>query len=204
MAEYNPNEFSQTIIPLPEEEEAPPPPPPPKLDPVPLNADCGDPEANSYVTLAEANAYFAGDVYFRSTWELLQPSEREQWLIYATRSVDIFGPWVGEKQYPEVQPLEFPRIERGVPLSQSFLIPNSIPKNIKEAQLQMVVYLYRNGEKEDNFQTKLGVLNGLVQMEFKETQKSRLAQMVSQGELETVKALVKPFLGTGQVNWSRA
>lgn len=202
MAEYNPNEFNSTIIPLAEEEEAPPPPPPPKLDPIRLEAQCGHPDANSYATREQADSFYAGDVYFRNTWQLLQPEEREQWLIFAARSVDIFGPWVGERQFEE-QPMEFPRVEKGVPLSQSKIIPNQIPKQIIEAQLQMLVYLYKQGQEEENFQTKLGVLNGLVQMEFKEKQKGRITKLVSQGELETVKALVRPYLGTGQISWSR-
>ena len=62
---------------------------------------------NSYVTVAEADSYFAERLH-SETWSGASPTDKEKALITATGLLDQ-KPWVGEAE-DELQPLAFPRI----------------------------------------------------------------------------------------------
>ena len=62
---------------------------------------------NSYVTVAEADSYFA-DRLHSETWSGASPTDKEKALITATGLLDQ-KPWVGEAEN-ELQSLAFPRI----------------------------------------------------------------------------------------------
>lgn len=72
-----------------------------------LNANLGDPSANSYVTLQEANNYIRNVRGHSSTWDLLSVEGKKRLLIEAARDVDRLN-FIGEKYY-DFQALEFPR-----------------------------------------------------------------------------------------------
>lgn len=61
---------------------------------------------NTFISLAEANAYFSGRPH-SETWQSLSDTEKEQALIFATLKINSKH-FVGSKLSAE-QPLEFPR-----------------------------------------------------------------------------------------------
>lgn len=72
-----------------------------------LNAKLGDPEANSYVTLQEANNYIRNVRGHSSTWDLLSTEGKKRLLIEAAREMDRLN-FIGSKYY-DFQAMEFPR-----------------------------------------------------------------------------------------------
>lgn len=77
--------------------------------PVILVATPGAPNANSYATLAEADAYNAG-VVGGEAWsdEAVTRDQRLRALVHATRVLDAHVDWIGERA-TESQALEWPR-----------------------------------------------------------------------------------------------
>ena len=97
-----------------------------------INATLKDANANSYVTLAEANTYFE-TVPDSSNWTNKTDDQKNRSLISATRWIDSFV-FFGDR-CDEDQALKFPRTNYqvdGVELSCSL-----IPNNIKYAQYEL-------------------------------------------------------------------
>ena len=92
---------------------------------------------NSYVSLEEANEYFAqrlGADY----WASLDDEQKEKALITATKKIDRL-PFIGSKKDP-AQPLQFPRI----PLGQN--VPQAIKDAVCEEALTELQFLNANDE----------------------------------------------------------
>lgn len=101
---------------------------------------------NSYVTLEEADTYFAqrlGADY----WATLEDAQKEKSLITATKKIDRL-PFIGYKQNPS-QPLQFPRFYYNS-CSYNGLQIADIPPQLKEAvceeALTELQYLEANSE----------------------------------------------------------
>ncbi len=97
-----------------------------------INATVKDANANSYVTLAEANTYFE-TVPDSSTWTNKTDDQKNRALISATRWIDSFV-FYGDR-CDDGQALKFPRNNYqvdGVELACS-----TIPSNIKYAQYEL-------------------------------------------------------------------
>ena len=78
---------------------------------------------NSYVTVAEADAYFA-DLYDRDKWA--SEANKEGALISATQQLDLLCDWYGWKSDAD-QVLEFPRVPDADP----------VPQAVKDAQCEI-------------------------------------------------------------------
>lgn len=76
-----------------------------------LNSKLGDPDANSYITMQEANNYIRNVRGHSSTWDLLSAEGKARLLIEATIDIDRLN-FIGSKYY-EFQALEFPRDDHG-------------------------------------------------------------------------------------------
>ena len=97
-----------------------------------INATVKDANANSYVTLTEANTYFE-TVPDSSTWDNKTDDQKKRSLISATRWIDSFV-FYGDR-CDDGQALKFPRNNYqvdGVELACS-----TIPNNIKYAQYEL-------------------------------------------------------------------
>jgi hypothetical protein len=90
-----------------------------------INAILGDINQNSYVTVAEADAYFA-DRAFASAWSSFE--DKESLLILCSRMLDWYISWKGFKK-AVLQPMEWPRtyviVKDGTELSDE-LLPNEV------------------------------------------------------------------------------
>ena len=101
-----------------------------------INATVKDANANSYVTLTEANTYFE-TVPDSSTWTDKTDDQKNRALISATRWIDSFV-FYGDR-CDDGQALKFPRNNYqvdGVELACS-----TIPLNIKYAQYELALSL---------------------------------------------------------------
>ena len=106
-----------------------------------INATIKDANANSYVTLAEANTYFE-TVPDSSTWTNKTDDQKNRSLISATRWIDSFV-YYGDR-CDDGQALKFPRNNYqvdGVELACS-----TIPVNIKYAQYELARALANDSE----------------------------------------------------------
>lgn len=100
----------------------------------------GIPEANSYVTLAEADAYLTNRLR-TETWAEAVEEDQIRALIQATQALDTLVPWRGHKTFSE-QGLGWPRL--GVqspdgPVIESDVVPNLV----KHATIEMALELLR-------------------------------------------------------------
>jgi len=97
-----------------------------------INATPGSPSANSYDTIAEADAYHQGNPYAASGWMIISPLRKEQLLRRATRLIDVMpGAWNGNATTAQ-QALGFPR--RGLKTRNGYPVPsNALPTELKEA-----------------------------------------------------------------------
>lgn len=98
--------------------------------------------ANSYVSLAAADAYFAMDVQFDDTWDALADAAKEQYLQWATRILDQKVQWKGTKT-TDTSPLRWPRT--GVYNRDGILIDtDEMPQQLTEAVCELVKFLQTN------------------------------------------------------------
>ena len=102
----------------------------------------GASDANSYVTVAEADAYFA-DSYGRGKWATSAQADREALVISASRSLDQYINWSGQRA-TSTQSMEWPR--KGTFDRAGNLIPDTIiPSQVKYATYELAYYMLDTG-----------------------------------------------------------
>lgn len=123
-----------------------------------LNATPGATDANSYPTLADANAYHEGRLH-TSDWTSATDANKEAGLVWATRIIDTGYVWNGSK-YSNVQSLEWPR----------FGVENSsvVPVRLKDSVSEFAMLLIREDRTEDLTPTELtSVVAGSIKVDMK-------------------------------------
>lgn len=150
----------------------------------------GGTTSNSYVTEAEADAYFEAYTHFSATWLALTQQVKYARLISAARSLDRFR-FVGWKADPE-QAMAFPRVRQSYSSELVALgidsVGQEIPEEIKRAQMQMVMYLHFNASSTTGAvarEISSVDVDGVVAVQF--DQKNTSAEAVSHGSLQAVK-----------------
>ncbi len=97
-----------------------------------------DPNANSYASVAEADARHAASTS-ADAWDLFDLPVKEQRLVTATRRLDTLFDWVG-LPYRADQPLGFPRRnlrdQTGRPVYM-----RRVPINVKNATIDLALWL---------------------------------------------------------------
>jgi hypothetical protein len=77
-----------------------------------LNSKLGDPNANSYTSLTEANNYIMNKYGHSNKWDSLSIEGKKRLLVEAAKCIDRFK-FIGDKYY-DSQSLEFPRDDHDV------------------------------------------------------------------------------------------
>ena len=150
-----------------------------------LDATLGGASANSYVTVAEADAYFATS-FGRTAWVSALPANKEIVLIESTRLLDLLVSWKGYVK-SDTQALRWPRTYvpnidgryNGVGTIESYISDSIVPKDIKNAVFELAYSLLSNGgfQASENELSKVKV--GPVSIDFSDTVKSNgLPKMV--------------------------
>ncbi len=102
---------------------------------------------NSYISLEEANEYFAGRLG-ADYWDTLDDTQKEKALITATKRIDTLS-FIGSKQKPK-QPLQFPRFYysgleyNGLQLAD---VPQQLKDAVCEEALTTLQYIENNSEE---------------------------------------------------------
>lgn len=134
-----------------------------------LIATAGAPNANSYATLVEANAYHEAHAY-ASVWDdAADDAARERALVMATRLLDAQVDWVGEIATTS-QALAWPRLwavdRHGRSLSSSV-----IPQPIKDATAEYARQLLagdRTLDRDSDVEGLARVKAGPVEVQFRD------------------------------------
>lgn len=126
-------------------------------------ADVGLDTANSYVTVAEADAYFS-DSFGRPLWANATNDAKATLVVYASRLLDQYMEWAGIKA-TDTQSMEWPRI--GAYDRFGAVIPSDqIPKQVKYAAFELAYYVLENNGLSFADQTIDSVKVGSIQVEF--------------------------------------
>jgi len=99
-----------------------------------LNATIGSPDANSYVTVAEANAYFTNRVH-SDAWSDFD--EQTSALVTASQMLDWYVKWKGYKATSE-QSVGWPRVNV-VRRDGTTVASDIIPKEVKVATFELAL-----------------------------------------------------------------
>lgn len=126
-------------------------------------ATVGAVDANSYVTVAETDAYFA-DSFGRGRWGSASQTDREALVITASRTLDQYMTWAGQKTTEE-QSMEWPRT--GTYGKTHIPYPDDIiPGPVKFATMELAYYILENGSLSFADQTVDMVKVGPIEVEF--------------------------------------
>ena len=145
---------------------------------------------NSYVTVAEADTYFADRL--DASWQTANETRKGQALVTATRMLDEML-WVGTVLNDE-QPLAFPRVcEYFDPKSGTFVYLNgdSTPKRVITACMEQAEHLLTNEGLLNDTDSVDSISVGPIKLDT-----MRAAQKVA----STVKTMIKPLLVNAGAN----
>jgi len=123
--------------------------------------------ANSYVTVAYADAYLAANIHVFATWDALLDADKENLLVWATRELDNRVRWKGTKTDPD-SALRWPRT--GVYDRDNNLIPDDeIPKQLMDAVCELARFFMASDRTADTGKEGLKVLQvDVIRLEFDE------------------------------------
>jgi hypothetical protein len=101
--------------------------------------------ANSYVTLVEAQDYISVVPSFeRVIWDALLQAQREDLLIYSTRTLNNRAKFAGDRSFPTTQSLQWPR--KCATDCEGITYPEDvIPGRIKSAVIEMALFYSKQG-----------------------------------------------------------
>ncbi len=95
--------------------------------------------ANSYLTVAEADAILCVNPVMYATWTALTAQQMDEYLVWASDYIDCYVQWFGTKTVPD-SGLRWPRT--GVCDCDGIEIgPNEIPDKLKTAVAQLAIFL---------------------------------------------------------------
>lgn len=144
-------------------------------------------DANSYVSLAEADAYFETHPFYADAWSFLGSAQRTVLLVAATRMLDVQYVWYGYRS-TSTQALEWPRT--GVRDQYDQIIgSNTMPLRLRQAVCEQAYYLTKGDKSaeavEDPGLDKLKI--DVIELDFASAIRSTSTQAVP----SSVRALLR-------------
>jgi hypothetical protein len=104
-----------------------------------FNTTVGDPAANSYATVAEADDYLTqARLHVSTGWTELTNNQKEAALMWATREVDLYE-YVGTLLATD-QALQWPRLN-AYTHDGRLVAEDAIPQAVKDAQAELAYFL---------------------------------------------------------------
>lgn len=107
----------------------------------------GAADANCYLTLAEADAYFSNRAH-ASTWEALDDLNKEQLLITASSILDWYATWKGIR-VTATQSMDWPRTGVLDKIGEEYL-DTVIPPDVKTATCELALSTITSDRTADN------------------------------------------------------
>lgn len=98
----------------------------------------GVPNANSYVTVEEADDYLVQNIHVSEKWAALDLETKQYLLSWASRYLDQHATWRGYPTFPTAR-LQWPRSY--VRVNGYLVDPHTIPQVIKDATCELARYL---------------------------------------------------------------
>ncbi len=120
-----------------------------------LNATLGDSDANSYVTLVEADAYFE-DRMHASAWEALTDEVKSNLLVTSSQMLDWYINWKGTKT-TTTQSMDWPR-EDAIRPSGVEIEDDVLPPEVKTAVYEQALVSIEADRMEDDPLAGIGQL----------------------------------------------
>lgn len=153
--------------------------------------------ANSYVTLAEADDYFGSHLFYADNWDDLGEPDKENALMTATAMLDGIMNWYGYISSFS-QALGWPRY--GVADREYRVIPtDAVPQAVKIATMELAMFLSRGDPFAAASSTGVDRLKvDVIEIEFTNTQNggSRLPSPVPASALLALRGLGEYTLGS--------
>jgi hypothetical protein len=163
------------------------------------------PNANTYIGLTDANAYFEGRAHSEE-WEAANPDEKEVALVNATRSIDQMMDYYGWRVNKTTQSLGWPRVWVNDPegwqlYGSTFYPSNAIPQKLKEAVCEMALVILNDDDDRSADDPAKGVSSvsvgqGAVAVDFNSSDRRRIIP-------DNVRLLLRTFgrvVGVGSGN----
>ena len=172
-----------------------------------INATVGGVSANSYITLAEANAYHESRLN-SSTWDVATDDQKNRALITATRLLDEHMTWLGVWTSDE-QALAWPRI--GEPDDEGYLYDNlgrtidsnEIPVKLKEATAEFARFLLESDRTADSTEGIASVTVGSIGVSFNQNRPAQ-RKVIPDAVLEMINQWGEPaYRSSGIVDLMR-
>lgn len=107
-----------------------------------VNDTAGSPSANSYGNVTDADTYFA-ESFGRPLWSNQEQSDKEVLLIMASRTLDQFMSWTGQKS-SEDQGMEWPR-SYAYDRSGNVYSTSAVPRPVTHATYELAYHILSNG-----------------------------------------------------------
>jgi hypothetical protein len=106
-----------------------------------VNATPGDPQANSYISEAGADAYFATVTSKSAAWGAIDAAVKTALLLEATRTLDLLFNWRGVRA-TDTQALKHPRC---VEIDGSYIDDTVVAKPVQYATCELAMFIYESG-----------------------------------------------------------
>ena len=166
-----------------------------------IDATVGGADANSYVSIAEADAYFEAVLTFTDSWSALDTDKKSARLVAAQRAIDRFN--FRSEREDEDQALKFPLAMQE---NDDVWPETEIPQPVKDAQCEMVIFQFNEADSSTG-QASRDVnkvrVEGAVSVEFDRAVGDEIEASLG-GNIEAIKDLLRPWLlGDGIVEVSR-
>jgi len=155
----------------------------------------GAEDANSYVTVAEATAYFEAMLGFTAIWTAYSDDVKKARLVAAARGIDRLA-FMGYKADLD-QALEFPRAEQRSDIENPV---TEIPRKVKDAQCEMVVYQAQTGNATTGQLSEQDViafsLSGVMSVGFAAAVNSSTKNVMAGSNYDAIMALLRQWVGS--------
>lgn len=128
-----------------------------------VTTTAGSANANSYADVTGADAYFA-ESFGRPLWSSAEQADKEIALISASRTLDQFMSWVGEK-VEDAQAMEWPRYG-GYDRSGKLYSHTAVPMPVVFATYELAYHILSSGGMSFNSQQIDSVRVGPISVDF--------------------------------------
>ncbi|MCE5229012.1 hypothetical protein LLG95_05385 [bacterium] len=144
--------------------------------------------ANSYASIAEADAYFEANVPFFPIWSAMTEAEKSARLVRAAQAIDRMT-FTGDKAI-DGQSMEFPRNQDDISL---------ISPRVRNAQLEMLLHHFADqdastGRTSGSREIASVDVNQTASVEYSNAPDRAVREACAGGSIETVIALLRPWL----------
>jgi len=129
--------------------------------------------ANSYLSVADADAYFEGHLY-AAGWTAAAPGDKDKAIAMATRLIDAHTRWSTGEKKTSTQALQWPR--EGAELDGFEIAANLVPDPVKNATAELAMLLIANNLTADVEQNQLQGVSlgkGALEITFKDNRSKR-------------------------------